>query len=132
MELHRCKVFKVILWSNTSRKYNFNHYYKIKLFHNNKKQYFYIRYNYSNNGNYPFDNFYKTINRDSSFYPKSIYLKTVKQNTHLIPPKRESKQEFYKYIDIYPDIIKLFESEDYLNIRIGLDILKQHLELNIQ
>jgi len=99
---HKCKVFKCNLAFSTSKKYNIFQYYKIKIFHNYKKQYLYIRYSYSNNGNFPFDNFYKNILNNNNFHPNSIFIKTVKQNTHLIPPKRELNLEFYKYIDIYP------------------------------
>jgi hypothetical protein len=129
---HKCKVFKCNLAFSTSKKYNIFQYYKIKIFHNYKKQYLYIRYSYSNNGNFPFDNFYKNILNNNNFHPNSIFIKTVKQNTHLIPPKRELNLEFYKYIDIYPNIIQLFENDDYTNIKIGLEILKQQLKINIQ
>lgn len=132
MELHKCKVFKCKLYHTTSEKYSIYDYYKIKIYHNNIKQYFYIRYNYGNNSNYPFSNFYNIIMKYSALYPIPIFIKNLQPKQHLLPPKREKELEFYKYINIYPDIIQLFESKDEYSVRIGLEILKQQLEINIQ
>lgn len=132
MKLHKCKVFKVKLCYTSSEIYSIYDFYKIKIYHNNTKQYFYIRYNYPNHYNYPFSNFYKLITTYSSLFPKPIYIKTLQPKQHLLPPKREKELTFYKYINIYPDIIQLFESKDEYSIRIGLEILKQQLEINIQ
>jgi hypothetical protein len=133
MKLHKCKVFKVTLCLTTSKKYNQYDFYKIKIYHNNIKQYFYIRHYCETFNNVPFSTFYKSINHQP-FYPDldCTHICNLSLNNHLIPPKREIKQEFYKYIELYPDIIKLFESKDEYSVRIGLEILKQQLELKIQ
>lgn len=132
MELHKCKVFKVKLCYTSSEIYNIYDYYKIKIYHNNTKQYFYIRYNYPNTTKSPFDLFYKNIIKFSALYPKPIFIKILQPNQHLLPPIREKELVFHKYIEIYPNIIQLFESKDEYSIRIGLEILKQQLEINIQ
>jgi len=133
MKLHKCKVYKVKLWFSSSRKYDVSDYYKIKIYAFNKKQYFYIRnYKATYTKPIPFSTFYKNIDTNNSFHHSSIFICNLFSNNHLISPYRESKQEFYKYIEIYPNIIQLFESKDEYSVRVGLEILKQQLELGIQ
>ncbi len=132
MKIHKCKVFKIRLCFTTSNKYDIYNYYKIKIYYNNIKQYFYIR-NYSERiSKSPFSNFFDPIKKHKPFYPDTIFICNLPLNNHLITPKREIQQKFYKYIEIYPNIIQLFESKDEYSVRIGLEILKQQLELNIQ
>lgn len=133
MKIHKCKVFKVKLCLTTSKKYYLYDFYKIKIFHHNVKQYFYIRHYNDNFSKLPFSSFFNVIPpKRKPFYPESLYICNLPLNNHLIPPKREVNVEFYKYIELYPNIIALFESNDEYLVRIGLEILKQQLEINIQ
>lgn len=132
MELHKCKVSKCKLWMSTSRSYHGFIYYKLKIYYNGRKRYFYIRSYNDIISKLPFDNFSKGVIHHQPYHADPIFICNLPLKNHLISPKRETETTFHKYIEIYPDIIKLFESKDKYSIRIGLEILKQQLELNIQ
>lgn len=124
MRLHKCRVYTCKIRETSSKKYNIDEYYRIDI-HNHKKLIsFYIRTCNNRGSKMPFSLFSSNIIKYVSLYPRSIYINDCKKSV--------CELTFYKYIEIYPNIIKLFESKDEYSIRIGLEILKQQLELNIQ
>lgn len=124
MKLRKCKVYKCKIRQTTSKKYNMDEYYRIDIRNNKKLICFYIRTCNDRNSKIPFSLFSSNIIKFTSLYPNSIYINDCNKSI--------CELTFYKYIEIYPNIIKLFESKDEYSIRIGLEILKQQLELNIQ
>lgn len=124
MKSHKCRVYKCKIRESNSRKYHMYEYYRIDIRNHKKLISFYIRTFNDRTSKLPFSLFLNNIMKDSHFYPKSIYINNVNKSI--------CELTFYKYIEIYPNIIKLFESKDEYSIRIGLEILKQQLELNIQ
>ena len=124
MKLHKCRVYKCKIRETTSRKYNIHPHYRIDIRNHKKLICFYIRTGSDRNSKMPFGLFSGSIIKNYTLYPRSIYINDCN--------KTVCEVTFYKYIEIYPDIIKLFESKDEYSIRIGTEILKQQLELNIQ
>lgn len=124
MNPYKCKVYKCKILMTSSKKYNIYEYYKIYIRYKKQLNYIYIRTFIERDNKIPSDLFMKSVIHHNSFYPKALFTSTSN--------KKECELTFYKYINIYPNIIKLFENKDEYSIRIGLEILKQELELNIQ
>ena len=125
MNLHKCKVYKCKIRNSTSKKYDICEYYKIYIRCNKKLNYFHIHtFNERDNTKLPFSLFFKNILAYSYFYPPPIYINNCN--------KTECELTFHKYIEIYPNITQLFENKDEYSIRLGLEILKQQLEINVQ
>lgn len=124
MELHKCKVYKCKIRMTTSKIYNVYVYYRIDIRCNGTLNQIYIRNFCERETKIPFSLLCDIHTRKMSFIPISFYIDK--------PDKVISDVVFDKIIFLYPDIFKLFESKDKGSLRIGIEILKQHLELNIQ